>query len=277
MCVVSLIFGLQDVFSRLLGGSYPPVLIVMIRYWVFAVFVIALVARQPGGLRRAVRTKRPVTQIARGVILALEVVVIVESFVRLGLIETHAVFAVYPLLVAALSGPVLGEHVGWRRWMAIAIGFLGIIVILDPGAGVVSVNALLPFVAALMFALYGLLTRHVSRDDPPMVSFFWTGIAGAVAVTLIGIWDWQWLAPQDWIWMALLCVSGMTSHYMMIRCYEMAEASALQPFAYMQLVWVSIFGFWLFDERLRSNVVIGCAIVVGAGLFTLWRQRQKSR
>ena len=276
MCLVSLIFAFQDVFSRILGGDYPPVLIVMIRYWVFAAFVIALVARQPGGLRRAIRTKRPLTQIARGIILALEVVLMVEAFVRLGLIETHAVFSVYPLLVAALSGPVLRETVGWRRWTAIAIGFLGILVILNPGGGVISVTALLPFAAALMFALYGLLTRHVSRDDPAMVSFFWTGVSGAVAMTLIGIWDWQWLAPMDWVWMGALCICGMTSHYLMIRSYEMAEASALQPFGYTQLVWVSILGVLLFDETLRANVVVGGAIVVAAGLFTLWRQRRRS-
>ncbi|SCY52143.1 DMT family transporter [Paracoccus tibetensis] len=276
MCLVSFIFGMQDLFSRILGEAYPPVLVVMIRYWVFALFVTALVARQPGGLRRAIRTKRPLTQIARGVILALEVVVMVEAFVRLGLIETHAVFAVAPLFVAALSGPVLGEHVGWRRWTAIGVGFCGILVILNPGGGVLTVDAILPLVAALMFALYGLLTRHVSRDDPAIVSFFWTGIAGAAAITLIGIWEWQWLAPRDWFWMAGLCICGMTSHYLMIRSYEMAEASVLQPFAYTQLVWVSIIGVVVFAEVLRPNVVIGAAIVVAAGIFTLLRQRWKA-
>lgn len=276
MCLVSFIFGMQDLFSRILGEAYPPVLVVMIRYWVFALFVTALVARQPGGLRRAIRTKRPLTQIARGVILALEVVVMVEAFVRLGLIETHAVFAVAPLFVAALSGPVLGEHVGWRRWTAIGVGFCGILVILNPGGGVLSVDAILPLVAALLFALYGLLTRHVSRDDPAIVSFFWTGIAGAGAITLIGIWEWQWLAPRDWVWMAGLCICGMTSHYLMIRSYEMAEASVLQPFAYTQLVWVSIIGVVVFAEVLRPNVVIGAAIVVAAGIFTLLRQRWKA-
>jgi drug/metabolite transporter (DMT)-like permease len=276
MCLVSFIFGMQDLFSRILGEAYPPVLVVMIRYWVFALFVTALVVRQPGGLRRAIRTKRPLTQIARGVILALEVVVMVEAFVRLGLIETHAVFAVAPLFVAALSGPVLGEHVGWRRWTAIGVGFCGILVILNPGGGVLSVDAILPLVAALLFALYGLLTRHVSRDDPAIVSFFWTGIAGAAAITLIGIWEWQWLAPRDWVWMAGLCICGMTSHYLMIRSYEMAEASVLQPFAYTQLVWVSIIGVVVFSEVLRPNVVIGAAIVVAAGIFTLLRQRWKA-
>lgn len=276
MCLTCLIFALQDLFSRILGGGYPPILIVMIRYWVFALFVIALVSRQPGGLQRAIRTKRPVTQIIRGVLLVAEVVIMVEAFVRLGLVETHAVFACFPLLVAALSGPVLGEKVGWRRWTAIGIGFIGMVVILQPGSGVMSIEALLPFAAALMFALYGLLTRHVSRDDPSIVSFFWTGIAGAVAITLVGIWDWQWLAPVDWIWMALLCLCGMTSHYLLIRAYELAEASALQPFAYTQLVWVSIIGVTVFGEVLRPNVVIGVAIVVGAGLFTLWRTRVRA-
>lgn len=276
MCITSFLFAMQDGFSRVLGEGYPPVLVVMIRYWVFAVFVIALVSRQPGGLKRAMRTKRPVTQIFRGVLLVLEVLIMVEAFVRLGLVETHAVFTAYPLLVAALSGPVLGEKVGWRRWTAIGVGFIGILVILQPGSGVLRIEALLPFAAALMFALYGLLTRHVARDDPSMVSFFWTGTAGAVAITLIGIWEWQWLAPLDWVWMAGLCICGMTSHYLMIRAYELAEASALQPFAYTQLVWVSIIGVTIFGEALRPNVIAGTVIVVVAGLFTLWRARVKS-
>ncbi|MBU3030792.1 DMT family transporter [Paracoccus marinaquae] len=276
MCATSFIFALQDGFSRVLGEAYPPVLVVMIRYWIFAAFVIVLVARQPGGLKRAIRTRRPVTQIVRGAILALEVVIMVEAFVRLGLVETHAVFAAYPLLVAALSGPVLGERVGWRRWTAIGIGFAGILVILQPGSGVMRIEALLPFVAALMFALYGLLTRHVARDDPSIVSFFWTGVSGAAAITLVGIWDWEWLAPVDWIWMAGLCICGMTSHYLMIRAYELAEASVLQPFAFTQLVWVSMMGVGIFGEVLRPNVVLGTVIVVAAGLFTLWRARVKS-
>lgn len=276
MCLVSFIFAVQDGFSRILAESYPPVLVVMLRYWVFAGFVIVLVARQPGGLRRAIRSKRPVVQIVRGVLLALEVVLMVEAFVRLGLVETHAVFTAYPLLVAALSGPVLGEKVGWRRWAAIGIGFTGILVILQPGSGVMRIEALLPFGAALMFALYGLLTRLVSHDDPSIVSFFWTGIAGAVAITLAGIWEWQWLAPIDWLWLAGLCIAAMTSHYLMIRAYELAEASALQPFAYTQLVWVSFIGVLIFGETLRPNVVMGAVIVVMAGLFTLWRTKVRA-
>lgn len=276
MCATSLIFAFQDAFSRMLGSEYPPVLVVMIRYWAFALFVIAMVARQPGGLRRAVRTRRPKTQILRGTILVIETTLMVEAFVRLGLVGTHAIFTAYPLLVAALSGPLLGEKVGWRRWMAIGVGFIGILIILQPGSTELNLGAVLAFASALLFALYGLLTRHVSRDDPAQVSFFWTGIAGATAVTVLGIGQWEWLAPADWIWMALLCVCGILSHYLLIRAYELAEASALQPFAYTQLVWVSFIGVLVFGEVLQPNVVIGAAIVVAAGLFTLWRARVRA-
>ena len=277
MCTVSLLFAIQDGFSKQLGAEYPPLLVVMIRFWVFAIFVAMLVARKPGGLRAAVRSKRPVMQIVRGVLLAAEVVVMVEAFVRLGLVETHALFTVYPLMVAALSGPVLGEKVGWRRWLAIGAGFVGILIILQPGARALSVEALLPLSAAVMFAIYGLLTRKVARDDPAMVSFFWTATAGAVGMTVIGLKDWQWLAPIDWLWMACLCVVSITSHYLLIRAYELAEASVLQPFAYSQLVFVSVLGVVIFGETLHMNVVIGATIVVGAGLFTLWRSQVRAR
>ncbi|MFV0385414.1 DMT family transporter [Paracoccus sp. (in: a-proteobacteria)] len=276
ICIVAFIFAMQDGFSRQLGASYPPTLVVMLRFWVFAVFVLWLVARQPGGLKRAIRTKRPLTHLARGLLLVTEIVVIIEAFVRLGLVQTHSIFAVCPLLVAGLSGPVLGEKVGWRRWTAIGIGFCGILVILQPGSGMMQPAALLPLASALMFALYTLLTRHVSRDDPAMVSFFWTGVAGAVFATMAGIWHWQWLAPIDWLWMAGLCATATLSHYLMIRAYEMAEASALQPFIYTQLVWASLIGILFFCDALPLNVVIGAAIVVSAGLFTLWRTRVRS-
>ncbi|MCZ0960420.1 DMT family transporter [Paracoccus benzoatiresistens] len=275
MCATSFIFAMQDAFSRMLGSEYPPVLVVMLRYWFFALFVIAMVSRQPGGLRRAIRTRRPKTQILRGAILVLETTLMVEAFVRLGLVGTHAIFTAYPLLIAALSGPILGERVGWRRWTAIGVGFVGIVIILQPGSAVLNLGSVLAFASALLFALYGLLTRHVARDDPAQVSFFWTGIAGAATVTVLGIGQWEWLAPADWIWMGLLCVCGLVSHYLLIRAYELAEASALQPFAYTQLVWVSLIGVMVFGEALHMNVVLGTAIVVAAGLFTLWRARVK--
>lgn len=274
MVAVALIFALQDAFSRHLAGEYNVLMIIMIRYWFFGAFVIAVAARKAGGVRKAAATKQPFVQAFRGLILAAEVCVMVTAFVLLGLTEAHAVFAVYPLLIAALSGPVLGEKVGWRRWAAIGIGFVGVLIILAPGYGVFQIEALVPLLAASMFALYGLLTRYVGRTDSAAVSFFWTGTVGAVAMTAVGIWFWEPMAPSDWIWMGALCVSSAFSHFLLIRAYELAEASAVQPFAYLQLPFATGLGMVLFDETLRLNVGIGAAVVVGAGLFTLWRARQ---
>lgn len=273
MVAVSFIFAMQDGISRHLAGEYNVFMIIMIRYWFFAAFVISFATRQAGGLKNAAFSKVPMVQLFRGVLLSVEILVAVTAFVVLGLVEAHAVFAMYPLLVAALSGPVLGERVGWRRWVAIGIGFVGVLIILEPGFGVFQIEALIPLIAALMFALYGLLTRFVARTDSSAVSFFWTGVSGAVVTTAVGLWFWEPMSGGDWVWMAALCLTAAGSHFLLIRAYEVAEASAIQPFAYLQLVFASILGITVFNEVLRPNVAVGAAIVVCAGLFTLWRAR----
>ena len=199
------------------------------------------------------------------------------AFALLGLIESHAIFACYPLLIAALSGPILGEAVGWRRWVAIGAGFVGVLIILNPTASIFSPLAIIPFFSAVIFALYGLLTRYVSRQDSAETSFFWTGITGVVLMSAIGIWMWEPMSSRDWLWMALLCVTGALGHGLLIKCYEVAEASAVQPFAYLQLVFVSVIGVAFFNEVIALNVAIGAGIVLSAGLFTFWRERLKNR
>ena len=274
MVATTVVFALQDAMSRYLAGNYNVLMVVMIRYWFFAAFVIVLASRRAGGIRQAATTTQPVLQILRALLLVGEICVTVLAFVLLGLVETHAVFISYPLLVAALSGPVLREHVGWRRWGAIMIGFAGVLIILQPGFGVFSLAALVPLLGAFMFALYGLLTRYVARRDSTATSFFWTGVVGAAGITTAGIWFWEPMRPVDWGWMGLLSVSAVLGHWLLIRCYEVAEASAVQPFAYLQLVWASALGITVFGETLRANVALGAAVVVCAGLFTLWRARR---
>jgi drug/metabolite transporter (DMT)-like permease len=274
MSLTMLIFASQDGISRYLAGEYNVLMVVMIRYWFFAAFVLTVSAKRAGSIANAARTQQPVLQAFRGVLLAVEVCVMVAAFTLLGLIESMAIFISYPLIVAALSGPILGEKVGLYRWAAIGIGFLGVMVILQPGDGVFSPYALVAVTAALMFALYTLLTRYAARKDTAATSFFWTGVAGAVAMTLIGVWFWEPMAPRDWLWMLALCISGATGHYLLIKTYEVAEASAVQPFAYLQLVFVSVIGLFVFNEDLRTNVVIGAGLVITAGVFTLWRARR---
>jgi drug/metabolite transporter (DMT)-like permease len=273
MIATTAVFATQDGFSRHLAGEYNVFMVVMLRYWFFAAFVIALAVRQSGSIRAAARTSQPGVQILRGVLLAGEICVAVLGFVLLGLVESHAIFTSYPLMIAALSGPLLGERVGWRRWVAVGVGFLGVLVILQPGVTVFSPYALIPLASSFMFALYGLLTRYAARADTTATSFFWTGVVGAVFMTGLGLWHWEPMTPRDWGLMACLAVLGVTGHWLLIKCYEVAEAGAVQPFAYFQLVFASTIGLVVFDESVEGNVLIGAAIVVGAGLFTLWRER----
>ena len=276
MAVTMLIFAVQDGISQYLAREYNVFFIVMVRYWFFALFVVILCSKQPGGLRKAISTKQPFLQVFRGALLALEVIVMITSFTLLGLIESHAIFSIYPLLVAALSGPVLKEFVGWKRWSAIFIGFIGVMIILKPSNNVFSLEAIIPLVAALMFALYSLLTRYAARQDTSMTSFFWTGIIGAVVMSIVGSGYWIALKPVDWAWLGLLCILACLAHYLLIKCYELAEASSLQPFAYLQLLFATIIGLWIFSEKLEVHVVMGALLVVLSGLFAIWRERQKT-
>ena len=276
MAVTMLLFAIQDGISQYLAREYNVFFIVMVRYWFFAIFVIVLCSRQPGGLRRVVSPKQLFLQIFRGALLAFEVIVMITSFTLLGLIESHAVFSIYPLLVAALSGPVLKEHVGWKRWSAIFIGFVGVIIILKPTDNVFSIHAIIPLISALMFALYSLLTRYAARQDSAMTSFFWTGIIGAIVMSVIGNGYSVRLAAEDWAWLGLLCILACLAHYLLIKCYELSEASSLQPFAYLQLLFATIIGLSIFSENLEIHLVIGALLVVLAGLFAFWRERQKT-
>lgn len=271
------VFAAQDGISKLLAHDYPPVFIVMIRYWAFAAFVLAVSQTRPGGIRRVSKSARPLVQGIRGVMLVAQICLMTFSFVHLGLAESHAIFAVYPLLIAAMGAFFLGERVRLAQWLAIAAGFVGVIVLLKPGAGVFDPLALIPLVCAFGFAAYGILTRWVGEFDRPGVSFFWTGVAGAVAISVVGPFAWTSMTGSDWIWMAVLCFTGAFGHWLLIKAYEVAEASGLQPFAYLQLVLASAIGVLFFGETLTLPLLAGSGIIVAAGLFTLLWGRMRDR
>ena len=271
MIAASFVFAIQDGISRHLAAEYNVILIVMIRYWFFAAFVCAVAGRQSGSIRAAAKTDQPGLQILRGVLLVGEICVMVTGFVYLGLVESMAIFTLYPLIIAALSGRILGEPVGWRRWLAIGVGFCGILLIIQPGFGVFSPYALIPLTSAIMFALYGLLTRLAARQDSAATSFFWTGVSGAVAITPFGLLYWEPIIGMDIMWMALLCITGAFGHFLLIKCYELAEASVVQPFAYMHFVFGASIGLLIFAEVVDLWTFIGAAIVIAAGVFTIMR------
>lgn len=273
MAAATFTFAVQDAISKHLAATYNLPFTVMLRYWFFAAFVLWLAARS-GGIGTTARTRRPRLQIARGLVLAAEVWVTVTTFVLLGLAQSHAVFAIYPLLTALLAVPILGERLGPRRWVAIIAGAAGVLLIVGPGVS--GAAATLPLFGAVLFALYSVLTRLAAADDGPVTNLFWTGLVGAVAMTALGLPAWEPLARADWGWMAALCLTGVLSHWLLIKCYAVAEAASVQPFAYLHLVFATAIGVLVFAETLAPVVVVGAAVIVAAGCLGGWPGQRAS-
>lgn len=266
-------FAAQDGFSRGLAGEYNTLMIVMIRYWAFAAFVLVLALRRPEGMRAAIRSARLPSHILRGALLVAEIALIVWGYTLIGLIESHALFAICPLLVIGLSGPVLGERIGWQGWAAVGAGLIGVLVMLRPGVGVFSWAALLPLVSACMFAIFIVLTRMTMRDEPAFPAYFWPAVTGAALITVLGVPNLEAIAPEDIPALVAYCCIAILSNWLMLKTYEHIEAARAQPFAYLQTVFVTIIGITIYDEDLTLPVLIGTAIVIASGLFAFSRER----
>lgn len=267
-------FAAQDAFAKHLAGTYSTQMVIMIRYWVFAGFVVLLALRQPGGPRAAIRSTRLPWHVVRSCLLVAEICLIVWGYTQIGLINSLAVFSVCPLLIVALSGPILGEAISWQRWAAVGAGLVGVLIILRPGMGVFSWAAILPLASAAMFALYSVLTRLTTRDEPTFPAFFWPGVIGAVLMTAIGLPQLEPMLPQDAGFLAVYCGLSILSHWLLLKCYEQVEASRVQPYSYLQLVFVTGIGMAVYGEVLELPVAIGSVIVVAAGLYALSLERK---
>ena len=271
------VFASQDAISKHLAESYHPVMITFIRFWPFAAFAVFIAARAPGGIRGALRTRHPVLQVLRGLLLVSQIAMAMGAFAEAGLVKSQAIFAASPLLVAILAVPLLGEKVGWRRMLAIVVGLVGVLVILSPTDGGFDHTLILPIINAVQMAFYSIATRIVGRDEQASTSFFYLGVVGWLAVSSIGPFYWQPVAGRDWIWFAIVSMTSIASHYFLITAYKRLDAIQIQPISYFQLVWASILGVVIFSEVLHWNVLIGSLIVVSAGLFTIWREAVRRR
>ena len=274
MIATTVVFAIQDGLSRYLAESCNVITVVTIRYIFFMCFVLAYSANQKGGIRAIASTNQILLQIGRGVVLVAQICVAIFSFTMVGLVHFHAIFASYPLMIMALAVPILGEAVGWRRWIAVLVGFSGVLLILRPGSGIFSSASIMPVLAAFMMASYGLMTRFAARNDSAFTSFFWTAISGGLAMMCVGPFFWHPPAGMDWVWMGLLCLTGTGGHYLLIRALDSTKASTTQPFTYLQLVFSSSIGVFIFSDELDPMLIIGGAIIVGSGLFALRRSRQ---
>ncbi|EKF58900.1 hypothetical protein QWE_15077 [Agrobacterium albertimagni AOL15] len=271
------VFAIQDGLSKHLGETHSPLQVAMVRFWAFSAFALFLAMRSSGGLRAAVNTKRPVLQLLRGLILFSQILISIVAFTQVGLAQSQAIFAAGPIFVALLSMPILGEKVGWRRWTAILFGLVGVVIMLSPSGDGFNSYIWLPLICAVLGAVYGIVTRLVSRDDQPSTSFFYLAIVGFIGSNLLGPFFWTPFTPVGWGLMIGLCCTGIIGHLALIKAYENLDAVIVQPISYWQLVLGAMIAVTVFGEVLRWNTVVGAVIVVGAGLFTVWREWVVSR
>ncbi|MEM7253257.1 MAG: DMT family transporter [Pseudomonadota bacterium] len=220
----------------------------------------------PGTLRSVGQTRRPITQLARGLTLFLATVVAFVGVKHLPLPEFTALTFIAPILVTALAALVLRERVNVRRWLAVIAGFVGVLIIIQPQAGF-GWAATLPLIMAAFYAVYQVLTR-LSRDDvSPGVSLFYTALIGAVVASLIVPLVWQWPELGGWALLIGAAAFGAAGHFLMIKAYERAEASFIAPFAYTELVWAALAGWVIFGDVIGLYTVCGAVVIVAAGWY----------
>jgi len=270
MILATLCFGIMDGVSRYLAEEYNVFIINMYRSWVLVLFVL-IYSIKKGGIKQISSSKKPIIQIIRGILLISCVCIGVYSFTVLGLVAAHTIIAIYPLLVLPLSYYFLNEKIGWRRWCAVFVGFLGILIILNPISMNFNFNMVWPLILAFLLAIYSILTRNISAYDNSETSFFWVAIVGGIVMTLIGPFFFELLILKDIPWFLLLCFLSTLGHFLFIKALETAQASILQPFIYLQLLFASIIGIWFFNDLLTLNLFLGGILIIGSGIFAFIR------
>lgn len=273
MIITSVIFATQDSLTKMLSLNLPVQQFVGLRFLVFLAFALWWTTRtQP--LRMVLKVKSPVLQLSRGILLGLEILLFGSIIKHLHLAEMQSIFLTFPLIATALSPFILGEFVGWRRWLAITVGFVGSLIIIAPGSVSFTVYSLLALACALMFAIYSILTSIAGRTDSANSSLLYTGI-GAAAVSAPFIpFVWQPMSGLIALGVLGVCISGVTSHFLLIQAIRMTPMVVLQPFSFLILPWTVLFGFIFFDEFIEWHHWLGMGLVLGSGLFVAIRKRR---
>lgn len=271
-----MIFAVQDVAVKMLVTDYPPTQVVMIRFWGVAVFTLVWVMRE-GPIRNAFRTKKPFLQISRGVLLVLDIWCFSAALQFMPLSDLQAIFMLFPIVTTLFAVPLLGEKVGIFRWSAIAVGFLGAMIIIRPGFQEVNIGVWFQLGAVTTFALYTVLTRLVSRHDSTTTSVVYMAAVGVVLSTSVGVFNMVPMTLNGWLLMGLVIVTANVAHTLFTMAYREAPASALQPFNFLILPAAIIMTVIFFGHWIDMISLFGASLTVGAGLFVWWRERHKAQ
>lgn len=265
-------FSCLDASSKYLNAHMGVVQVVWARY-TFA-FLLTLIVSNPLTRPGLVRTTRPWLQIGRSVLLVASTALNVMALRYLQLDQTISIMFSLPLLVALLAGPLLGEWIGARRWAAIAVGFLGVVVVMRPGLGGIHPAAILTVVGTCLYAVYAITTRILARTDPTDTTLFYSNVVGSVGTSLLL--PFYWTTPTDGVVMlvmVLIGAFGAVGHFLMIAAHRLAPAPILAPFVYTQLVWMVGLGYMVFGNVPNEWTLIGACIVIASGLYLLYAER----
>ena len=268
-------YAVVDTLSKYQARDYPVEMIVWARDAVPLVLLLAVFLPQRG--RRMLRTAFPLLQLVRGVLLTAGTVFIVFAYRVMPIAEAQAISFIHPVLLTLLAVVFLGETVNRLGWAAVLLGFSGVLVIVRPGGGLFTAAALLPLGLALSFSSYQIFTRMVARQEDSINSLYCVLLVGSVVMSLAL--PFAWIAPtaKGLLFFALIGITSGAGHFLTIKALEYAPASLLAPFAYIQLLWVSILGMVVFGDFPDSITLLGMAIVVAGGLLVAASHRGKNR
>ena len=273
--VATLLFASHDVLSKYLSGFYPVMLVIWVRYFVHTLLMMGIFLPQSG--LRILRTRKPLLQVARALCLLGTSLLFVSGLQYIPLAEATAVNFLAPLLVTALSVPLLGERVTFGQWAAVLVGFCGVVVIVHPGGELFTPPILFPFGSALCFCFYQLLTRKVAEVDSPTTSNFFAGIFNTLLMSAVVPFFWQWPSLLDGVFMIALGACGMTAHLLLTQAFRHAPPALLAPLGYCQIVFAGFYGFLVFNHSPTATTIIGIAIICGSGIAAAWLQRRSKK
>jgi drug/metabolite transporter (DMT)-like permease len=273
MCGAVACFACLDATGKYLNHHMDTMQVVWSRYT--GAFLLALIFLNPINRPGMLVTRRPFLQVGRSALLLFSTALNFIALRYLQLDEALSILFSTPFIVAVLCGPLLGEWVGWRRWTAITIGFLGVLLVTRPGFGGIHPAALLSLCSAICYAVYVISTRVLARTDSNETTLFYSNLVGAVA--MLPVIPFVWSTPENALIVALMVLIGAlgsAGHFLLIVGHRLAPASVLAPFIYTQLVWTTTLGFLVFGDVPQRWTIVGGLIVVSSGLYLLNRERK---
>lgn len=264
-------FSCSDAASKLMTSALPAVEVAWLRYCVFTLLMLGMAIAT--GQRHALRSKRPSLQTLRALGVLGSSIFFISGLTFLPMAEATAISFASPMIVTALSIPILGEVVGWRRWMAVAVGLIGVLIVIRPGAEAFNPAAILPVLSATSWAIALVVTRKMSDSDAPLVALTYAAIVGLIVTSVLA--PFVWVVP-GWRELGLGLVTGVTStiaQWLVVLAFQQARASVLAPFSYSQLVWSGLLGYMIFGNVPDRWTLVGAAVIIASGLYTAHRER----